>query len=366
MKTEDLLSLFFASGNSKDSLQKELDELEHLRVKIAVIGRSGTGKSSLINTLYGQKVAATGSIETTGRPQEFEINGLVVVDLPGCGTINFPSASYLADMNLGQYDAFVLVVAKRIYEDDLNLVQAIATTFHKKVHVVRSMLDQDVDNAARDGKSEQEVLATVRADLFAYFGQHFPCWLVSSVKPEQFDFPDFEERLAASLPARKHDKYVYAAQACTARQLARKRRVAEKQVHLFSGLAAANGFNPIFGADIVADIAILLKMNNWILGCYKLNEENAQSIYGLPLDKPSLEIILKKVLAFGTREFVLRALSKQATRITAKEVSKWVPVLGHLASAGMGFVLARWMGLETIQKCEEAVQEIISVKLNEQ
>ena len=365
MKTEELMSLFFSNGNTRDSLQKELAELEHLRVKIAVIGRSGTGKSSLINALYGQKVAATGATETTERPQEFDLSGLVIVDLPGCGTAHFPSATYLTDFQLSQYDAFVLVVAKRIYEDDLHLVKAISGAFHKKVHVVRSMLDQDVDNAARDGKTKQEVVTDVRSELFAAFGELCPCWLVSSVQPENFDFPEFEEGLLASLPAKKHDKYVYAAQAVTQKQLARKRKVAEKHVHLYAGLAAANGFNPIFGADIVADIAILLKMNHWILGCYKLDAENAQRIYGMRIDKNTLEIVLKKVLAFGTREFVLRALGKQATRITAMEVSKWVPVLGQMASAGLGFALARWMGLETIKKCEEVVQEIIELNLNQ-
>lgn len=55
--------------------------------EVAFVGRSNTGKSSLINTLLGQKIARTSS--TPGRTQGlcfFKIkNNLIFVDFPGFG-----------------------------------------------------------------------------------------------------------------------------------------------------------------------------------------------------------------------------------------------------------------------------------------
>jgi GTP-binding protein len=55
--------------------------------EVAFVGRSNTGKSSLINTLVGQKIARTSS--TPGRTQGlcfFQVKGnLIFVDFPGFG-----------------------------------------------------------------------------------------------------------------------------------------------------------------------------------------------------------------------------------------------------------------------------------------
>jgi uncharacterized protein (DUF697 family) len=365
LKIDEMIRLFFADAKGAD-FGSELDALENIVVRIAVIGRSGVGKSSLINALYGEKVAQTGSIETTEEPQEFNVRGLTLVDLPGCGTTRFPRDTYVEDLGLAHYDAFILVVAKRIYEDDLELMAAITGRLGKNVHVVRSMVDQDVANARRDGRTEEETLTLLRDDLAARFAAGTRLWLVASPNPRRFDFPALEASLSDDLTDRKRDKFVIAAQAYTEEQLSRKREVASRYVKAFAGLAAANGFNPIPGANILADVAIVLKMNDWILKCYKLDGDALARLgvvtTGDLSDKTAL--IAKKVLAYGTREFVKAALLRQAGRMTGKELAKWVPVVGQLAAAGLGFGLAHWMGRETIDGCEEALRELISHRLS--
>jgi len=374
MQIDELLATFFSKSpgtssgaqSAQEAFKRELDGLEGVQVRIAVIGRSGVGKSSLINALYGEKVAQTGAIETTEEPEEHSVGGLVLVDLPGCGTARFPVDTYVEKQNLAQYDAFVLVVAKRIYEDDLHLMSEIGTRLKKNVHVVRSMVDQDVENAKRDGKTQAQLVATLRTDLAKHFPGHRTTWLVSSVFPRRFDFSAFEDALALELTDRKRDRFVFAAQAYTEEQLAKKREMASRYVKLFAGLAAANGFNPIPGADIAADIAIILNMNIWVLKCYKLDAPTLERVYGKnPTAVPSkVSLVMKKMLAYGTREFVKAALGKQITRMTGKELTKWVPVVGQLAAAGLGFGLVHWMGQETIATCEEAVKDIIFSQLD--
>lgn len=363
MKPTELLSMMFSGDAPQERLAEELMALDRVHVRIAVIGRSGTGKSSLINTLYGERVAQTGAVETTEAPEEFELDGLIVVDFPGCGTARFPRETYVEDMNLAKYDAFVLVVAKRVMEDDLFLMKAIRERLKKDVHVVRSMVDQDVDNATRDGRSSAQVLSQMRADLAHQFPGHPWRWLVSSVRPDQFDFPDFEDSLRGQLEGHKHDKFVFAAQAYTERQLAEKRKVAEKRVMIHAGLAAANGFNPLVGANVLADLAIINKMNDWILRCYKLDEAHVRALLGLHPNQTEIEALLKQVLTLGTKKFVMAALRAQAKRVTGKELARWVPILGGAASAGMGFAVVHRMGNALIDKCETTVRDLIASRL---
>jgi hypothetical protein len=124
-------------------------------------------------------------------------------------------------------------------------------------------------------------------------------------------------------------------------------------------MAAVNGFNPVFGADIVADVAILVKMNQWILRCYKLDEEHMRKqLRRNPMTSAQVTLV-NRLIAYGTREFILSLLKRQATRMTGKELAKWVPVVGHMASAGLGFALTRWMGHDLIQQCEEATRALL-------
>lgn len=86
----------------------ELDAFHKTKVKCGIIGRSGTGKSSLINAIVGEEVAKVGEVETTmeiGKP--YEHKGLVFYDLPGCGTNNFPKENYISDLNIKDFDSIL-------------------------------------------------------------------------------------------------------------------------------------------------------------------------------------------------------------------------------------------------------------------
>ena len=66
----------------KEYLEKFKEELENFKktkVKCRIIGRSGTGKSSLINAIVGERIAEVGVTETTmevGKPLSYPEIGL--------------------------------------------------------------------------------------------------------------------------------------------------------------------------------------------------------------------------------------------------------------------------------------------------
>merc|ERR1712037_876612 len=106
---------------------EKLDEWKKTEVKIAVVGQSGAGKSSFINTIReiedseDELYAGTDVIECTRKPSEFAFpkNDLIKLwDLPGAGTGEFKADEYAKEMKFDEYNAFILLSSERFTEID--------------------------------------------------------------------------------------------------------------------------------------------------------------------------------------------------------------------------------------------------------
>jgi GTP-binding protein EngB required for normal cell division len=75
-----------------EKIRRKLEEDKATKVRVALFGQPGAGKSSLINKITGKKNLAQAGVETdkTTKAKEYEANGLIFVDLPGYGTTGFP------------------------------------------------------------------------------------------------------------------------------------------------------------------------------------------------------------------------------------------------------------------------------------
>src|SRR5690554_2751592 len=125
METQDLSKIDFAEYYKKAKDAYDLYKLS--KVKCAIIGQSGSGKSSLINAIFGENKCITGVTETTMDAQgPFDKEGLSFYDLPGCGTEKFPIDSYIDMFSLGSYDCIIIVTANRFYENDRILMHKMA------------------------------------------------------------------------------------------------------------------------------------------------------------------------------------------------------------------------------------------------
>ncbi len=101
------------------SITEQLNEQKKVKVKVALFGQPGAGKSSLINKILGQKAAPVG-VETdkTVRADSYEHNGIVLVDLPGYGTKNFPKESYFDKFKISEFDLFLCVSSGKLHQAD--------------------------------------------------------------------------------------------------------------------------------------------------------------------------------------------------------------------------------------------------------
>ncbi len=345
-----------------NKINKDLESYKNAKIKCGIIGRSGTGKSSLINAIAGEHIAEVGEIETTMNVKEpIESNGLLFYDLPGCSTSNFPREDYIKEFNVEDFDCVILVTADRFFEDDLFLIQELIE-IKIPVFAVRTKIDFSIERGLKRGIPAEETYRTVYDNIVENLkgNKVKGIYLTSADFPKQYDFSKLLEDVFFSLKDFKKERFIADINITSERILEEKKRIAEKIVLRHSALSAANGLNPIPGLDISLDVALLVKMSKEVQTIYGLNEE--QQEFNLQfIDKKSAKFIASKVLQYttkyGGKEAIMLLLKRVSSSIITKTASKWVPFVGQVIAAGIGFKMTSWIGKDMIEDAETIAVE---------
>ncbi len=345
-----------------EQYKTDIENFKNAKVKCGIIGRSGTGKSSLINAIVGEEVAAVGETETTMHISEpIEHQGLLFYDLPGSSTINFPIDTYIEKMGVEAFDCVILVTADRFFEDDLYIINEISA---KKIPVftVRTKTDFSVDRGLKRGILEQETYDAIYADLKNKLaGYHTNgIYLTSADFPAKYDLAKLIDDISNSLGTLKRQRFIADVNVLSEAILLEKRAICERLISRYSAVSAANGLNPIPGLDVSVDISLLLKMSVDIQKIYGLDE--AQMTYSATLiSGTNRKMILAKALQFGSKfigkEAILILLKRAGIAVASKSFSKWIPLVGAVISAGIGYKLTSSMGEEMLNEAEEIAKE---------
>ncbi|RFC53358.1 GTPase [Brumimicrobium aurantiacum] len=348
--------------NILKKIEKDLEEYQNTKIKCAIIGRSGTGKSSLINAIAGEEIAEVGEIETTMNIKDpFEINGLMFYDLPGCSTSKFPREQYIEKFKLSEFDSVILVTSDRFYEDDLYLIEELIK-LKIPVFAVRTKIDFAVERGEKRGVSAGETCQLIYQNIEENLNGNKVngIYLTSADYPKEYDLSKLLEDIFFSLNDFKRERFIADINITSQRILDEKRKIAEKIVMRHSALAAANGLNPVPGVDISLDIALMVKMSKEIQLIYGLNQE--QQAFNIQyLDKKSAKFIATKILQYtsryGGKEALMILLKRVGSSIATKTASKWVPFVGQAIAAGIGFKMTSWIGKDMINDAEEIAKE---------
>jgi GTPase Era involved in 16S rRNA processing/uncharacterized protein (DUF697 family) len=349
-----------------DTLNRMKAEYENSKVKCGIIGMSGSGKSSLINAIAGEKIAQVGSTEQTLDPQEYQHGGLYFVDLPGCSTQKWPKASYINDLKLNEYDCFIIVTANRFFEDDAFLYSELNNKLKKPCFLVRNkfdlaVYDEKFDNDLTEEETREKIIKNICENLRPLQPQKI--YLTSARFPKKYDFPELLIDISTSLDGIKRQRFVADMCAWNEKAFLAKRKVAEKLVTIYSGLAAANGLNPIIGLDVSIDVSLLLKLSKEISQIYGLTNEQFKYTQNYIVDEPTLRVLKQKVAQYIAKyllkEGIIKILEALGKREALKIAAKYIPLLGSAIAAGLGYKLTYNFGDDLIEESEKLAKELL-------
>ncbi|XP_030399228.1 uncharacterized protein LOC115640530 [Gopherus evgoodei] len=186
------------------ALQEVSEAVKNERLKVAVVGEAGSGKSSFVNATRGLKEhdadsAETGVLgETMVEPKAYshpKNPNIMLWDLPGIGTMDCRLDTFLEQRHVRRYDLFIIISCGRFTDIDARLVEKIRS-LGKTFYFVRSKVDFDVASAQRTNICEESTLQIIREDYISHLGGETDIFLISSWAPDKFDFPHLQRMLA--------------------------------------------------------------------------------------------------------------------------------------------------------------------------
>ncbi|KDQ50262.1 hypothetical protein JAAARDRAFT_102255, partial [Jaapia argillacea MUCL 33604] len=187
---------------------------------IAVTGRAGCGKSSLINALRGltnndHQAAATGVVETTtqvaGYPDPDPEKPFIWYDIPGAGTLNIPDWQYFITQGLFVFNCIIVLIDIRFSATDIAIIDN-SRRFNIPSYIVRSKANQHVlnimddmgcDLMTDDGTQRKEMLPVARERFISETHQNVSENLVKAELPPQRVYMVSKDNVAAFVGGRQ-------------------------------------------------------------------------------------------------------------------------------------------------------------------
>lgn len=240
-------------------IQKVISDAENAVLNVAVIGESGTGKSSFINALRGlgheeEESADVGTVETTRNKTPYQhpkYPNVIFWDLPGTGTPTFHTDTYLDRVGFDNYDFFIIISSSRFGVNDALLAQKIKDA-GKKFYFVRTKVDSDLYSEEKTKPRtfrKEHVLQSIRDYCLANLtdiGVSEPrIFLISNFDLGAFDFPKLEETLLRELPAHKRHMFALLLPNISDASIEIKKHFLQEKICLEVLKSAAVSFIPI-------------------------------------------------------------------------------------------------------------------------
>ncbi|KAL8219502.1 UNVERIFIED_CONTAM: hypothetical protein K2H54_025939 [Gekko kuhli] len=344
-----------------EDIRQELEELQNVKLDMAITGVSGAGKSSLVNALrgmadYEEGAAKVGITQTTMECHAYPhplFPNVTIWDLPGIGTPEFRPKEYLEKVNFSQYDFFMIVTSERFTENDALLAHEI-TKMKKTFYFVRSKMDVSMAAEIRNpnfnmDKSIQKIRRYCYDNLTKAGESNSRVFLVSRRDLNMYDFPDLQETLESDLDDLKRHALILAMPLFSRKILEKKKAAMEALIWKLAIVSCAIGAIPVPGLSLVCDLGILAGALLHFYKVFGLDEESLRrvaKVFGK--DYQVLKSAIKKspMSSEITPKFVagLLARSLLCVSLTVIElVLDFIPVLGSLFGGVSSFITTFFM-----------------------
>lgn len=129
--------------------------------------------------------------------------------------------------------------------------------------------------------------------------------------------------------------------------------------------AAGAAVVPIPGADIVADVGLLADMLPKISAAFELDHDSVEK-----LDPEIAQRVLVVAASLGnnvigrlvTRKLVVSLLRRVGVRVASTSVAKYVPVVGSVVAASIGFSAMKLAGNAHVEDCHRTALALLALE----
>lgn len=336
-------------------LYHKLTQDKETKVKVALFGQPGAGKSSIINKLVGTQVADVGQrTDVTIDSKSYEWDQVELVDLPGFGTKKFPKESYFDKFKIPTFDLFLCVFSGKFHQADTEFFQEL-----QRIGKVCVFVRNKHDEIWEDSKDIKDLENDILKDSKKQVNDNNIEFVFTSCR-KSTGFDKLQSLILDNLEPAKKERWARSAKAYSLEFLNSKKEACQKYVYIASGVAAGNALNPIPGADIAVDLSILATLFTSIRSSYGLTNEKMKAI---EIAIPTIAPLANNVLKYATKEGILILLKKYLGRQTLKQVSKYVPFVGQAIAATAGFGITMAAGISYLNDCHEIAEKILENEL---
>ena len=367
-----------------EAFTKRLTNWQEVPFNIAIVGSSGSGKSSFINairdlTADDEGGAAVDVTECTTEPTPYchpKNNNLKLWDLPGVGTPNFPKNSeYLERVKFERYDFFLIFSVNRFTEEDCWLAEQIRSK-GKKFFFVRAKIDADIQNDKRahpKTSTEEKVLEKVRKNTVSNlqsFGNP-KVFLVSNYHRVGWDFPELCDQMIEHFSGEKQEAFILSLDGISKSIIQAKRRVLNQRTWIDATFPLVPTNKRISGLGVQVNEWIIKENVKFYRQQLGLSDEGLQELsLKIGDDEHYLQndLVSKKALSQLSEEKMLQEIVCNAdyggfVREIGKKCSN-IPVFGGITSYATTVRILHDI-INEMEKEAEAVFDKVAKKMSE-
>lgn len=286
---------------AKQEAEKVRESLK-VKARIALVGFSGAGKSSLFNAILGRPVAEepAGGVKGTTRARPEEHQGFILVDCPGYGAANMKPPEIILRETMDPHLVVQIVNgATGLHDQDVALHRVLSR--HVKTLVVLNKID--ILDAQERGEAESAVLAKM-----GVLRQQF---LAVSARTGA-GIEELVRTMVSNLPSGAREGFLGQLEG----HLSVKADEAKRVIDYYSYAGAAVGLSPIPFSDIIALFPIQVAMTVHVAIIYGHGD----------LEYPEAAKLVTGSLGVST-----------AVRYAVRQIAKLIPGWGSALGAGAAY-----------------------------
>jgi predicted GTPase/uncharacterized protein (DUF697 family) len=362
-------------------LKKKLNEWKNMSLNIAVIGASGVGKSTFVNTIRGLKgkdprAAPVGIKQTTMTVTPYphpRNENLVFWDIPGVGTKEFPKESYTKKIRIERFDFFLVVSAGRFTETDAWLGKEITEKQHKKYYYVRTKVDQDVDNDKEENEDHDvdKLLNEIRQDIQRNIDDRNNVnglFLIAGRRPHLFEFPRLQQSLIDDFPESKRSALILSMCAMSESMIKMKAAQLRDGIKYSAMGSAAMAVVPIPLMSFGYDLFVVNSQAKVYFDQLGLDDESLRKLADLTACNFSdLQAVVRKTFPsdlfedFGTWDFLLElpGFLSITNALRAQRIIQFLPVVGGIIASPITVATTHKMLSLILEEMEKVALSVV-------